>query len=904
MADKIYFQWQNPTLLKTIYPMREVKLRDFLIFFKEIDLWNEFRGKSVDEFPELVRAYEEAQVQAVVRAVGVYKSMREYFLTEDVQSTYQEELNDLDPDEVIQIHSLHNTFKTYFPTYNDVSKEKYFVTERTTTWKARRKEVLRRINEKSIRVKNIAPEHPRKLVEEQELQKLQSVTLAMAERELERLEAFETAISDIEPRKKELDKTRRNSLQRKDELERQMAALAGQITSLETQAGELKGELSMLRNPPDMAGLEAYFTTPDVTKSVLAQFPKANQNLLATLNTIHKELAENYAYTNSVEGKAGVLRTYFWRFKEAQKAAEKDITKRETDLRNMPETWSHRAEWEAALVSQREAGLPALTAELDKIATFQAALDFSQRSETEIATSIEKKGKGLADVEGKLSDLQGQVDERQSELNTIQAALGESDEKKLVEYVPEKKLTIEDIVRWKTKAYQDELSEKDQYELLKLIRQRFNDESGRFPRWLQYMVVHFSGMRYASAHGSWADPKDLLIRLGAPKIEAEIKALSDEEVAQRCQEMIAVYESEGGPKPKLVNAREKEWNQQIGWHLPNVKANGPKSRRNGLTELSKLEAAYEIFCMPIEEVLARLLSMKDQFPSWAWKDIIKLTPLRLTEVNDPNWENLTSQEEQERFTNENYELRTIIDGWKNYDLSAWRDEHSRSLELIVTRAVCNETAEHIQHLRGNQPIGGLAARPPWYLRHEKENQVSREPRPYFVKATDAKPYIPGASVLWLHFTPSEPNVWQIAKQITTLQGEGLLRPGLGGGQKKDSSNAWSYQSSEIVTRTRTFVDNDKKRTIQKEWLGWLHEATIVETAETVDGIVVLTFETALPSDDKGTSSIGMFKKSLAFFLSDGDEDHYNRSFVGYVPDGQPPEGQLEKMLDWDKILPD
>jgi len=39
------------------------------------------------------------------------------------------------------------------------------------------------------------------------------------------------------------------------------------------------------------------------------------------------------------------------------------------------------------------------------------------------------------------------------------------------------------------------------------------------------------------------------------------------------------------------------------------------------------------------------------------------------------------------------------------------------------------------------------------------------------------------------------------------------------------------------------------RVLQQEWLRWMHEATVAEVAETADGPVVLTFETALPYDD-------------------------------------------------------
>ena len=41
---------------------------------------------------------------------------------------------------------------------------------------------------------------------------------------------------------------------------------------------------------------------------------------------------------------------------------------------------------------------------------------------------------------------------------------------------------------------------------------------------------------------------------------------------------------------------------------------------------------------------------------------------------------------------------------------------------------------------------------------------------------------------------------------------------------------------------------------------------------------------------------------LPEILSEGTEDGYNRSFVGYLPEGQVPVADLEGMLDWNKIL--
>jgi len=910
MAESIYFQWQNEILCETIYPMRLEKLRDFLVFFQEVDLWKQFKGKSLAEIPEQVRAYEKAQSASLVRAVETYKSLREYFLTEDITSVFDKKFDEPDLDEIVQINALHDTFRSYFPKYDDVRKEKYFVSERIESWKLRRQEVQRRISSQQRRVNNIQPEHPNRPEEEEKLKRLQSVTLAMLDDELDGLIAFEDAIGNLETRKLELDKTHKTLLRRKDELTRQMEGLRSRMTPLESKKEELAAELARLQNPPDKAALEGYFLTKDVSVVLRAKYPAISQSLLDTLNAVHKELAENYSYTNSVEGKAGTVRTYYWRVREVQRGVQKDITKLEADLRNMPADWSHRAEREAALANGRDIGLPVVTAELNKLTDFQAALLNTQKSEAEIQSMRDSQSQELAGVEKNLSDLQAQAAELQKELDEIEAKLAIPEEESLVAYTPEKPVTVNDIAIWKAQAYEDSLQGKDQYALLDEIHARFAKEPERYPYWLQYMVVHFSGMRYASAHGSWADPKDLLVRLRAPDIEAEVKALDDDAVAKLCAEKVAIYEGKGGnPRPMLADATDKEWTQQIGWNLPNMKSNGPSTRRRGLTEIRKVEDAYEIHSKPTQEVLDTLLSMKSQFPAWAWKIIVKLTPLRLTEVTDPDWEKLTSEEEQESYSHENYPMRRLIDEWANYDATAWREEHGRTHELIVTRAVCNETAEHIQHLRGHQPPGGLTPKPRWYRSNEEKNAIPGDPSSYYVRPKTGEQYTPGASVLWLRFVDKMPNPWQVAKPVETKDKVGLLPSTFSGGRRGGNNDtSWHYKMGEVTTRERTmFIQDDKdkkkgRRVKQQQFLRWIHEATVVEVAETAEGTMVLTYETALPDDYKGTSSIGMFKKPLQYFLSDGDEDFYNRSFVGYVPEGQLPVEHLKAMLDWNKIL--
>jgi hypothetical protein len=270
--------------------------------------------------------------------------------------------------------------------------------------------------------------------------------------------------------------------------------------------------------------------------------------------------------------------------------------------------------------------------------------------------------------------------------------------------------------------------------------------------------------------------------------------------------------------------------------------------------------------------------------------------------------------------------------WKRKHLTGWREEHDRSNRLIVSRAVCNEVAEHIQHLRGHTPPGGLTAKPDWYLKNERIGSGNENDQPFFVKPRKAKDIKKGASILWLRWVKDYPNPWRIAPPRTLKNGDGLLPTELLGrvpanikkalGKNipkiKGNTSAWVYENrGDTFRRSRIRVDEVKitkrrrerrekrkvlSRVLQQEWLRWMHEATVAEVAETADGPVVLTFETALPYDDPRRSTIGIFKRSvsdLQYFVTNRS---FNGVFVGYVPEAEQPEEDLRVMLDWNHIL--
>jgi hypothetical protein len=478
-----------------------------------------------------------------------------------------------------------------------------------------------------------------------------------------------------------------------------------------------------------------------------------------------------------------------------------------------------------------------------------------------------------------------------------------TEEEFLVNYDPKVPVTVKDIVRLKVEQYVKTLDGKDQYQLLADIRARFEKEPKRFPLWLQYMIVHFSGMRYKSAHGSWADPKDLLVRLRVEEVKKAQAALSDADVAAKCAEKVAQYEGNDANKPALAKATDKTWKDKVALHMQGVKANGPKTKRAGLAGLVEEEARYEFMTMTTEQASAKLEAMRSQLPAWAWKMIVMLTQLRTNHATADGWETFSPEEDKVRFADA--ALYPIFSKWASDNIGMWRPEHGRSQELIVTRAVCNETAEHAQHIRGHLPPGGLTDNAARYVKLAAE----KTPGCYFIHPTGAENYTQGASIFWLRYVNSEPSVWQIPKPTQDSNGVGLV-PGefLGKrAQPKGGKNApapavpWDYKGGGM-TRSRTVVGADKKKSTQTQWLRWIHEATAIEVVDTADGTYVYTFETSLPDDFRGTSCLGVFRNTLRWNLDDGAEDNYNRSFVGYAPEGQVPMENLKPLMDWNRIL--
>lgn len=906
MADTLYFQWQNDALAKTIYPLREMKLRDFLIAFQEIDTWAEYKGKNVAGLSAEIQAYHADQARAVKEAYQAYARLRAYFLKPDVRADYAR-FSPIDEAELLEINNLHGTFVTYLnrPNMADVRREKNFVSERVYDWETHRKDIQTRVAAKQRRINAIRdnnPNHPSLPKETQELARLQNVTLAMAEQELTNLYNFVSTYNKIEARKLELYKTKQSALNNRTQVATQLADAQSRLKVAESKQRSASEEVTRLKSPPSLAPLEKYFATPDVSAQLRVNFPAIDAVELATVNGIHKGLSDELVYSKTDAAILTAIHNRGYQLQQAQAAMQKEIVKHTADLGNMPADWKERPARQARLAYLQDTGTKVLAAELKQVNDYAAAFEVSRKPQAELAQTIQAKEKDLAAAQAAYNQVKAETTNLESQVKSIDSALSASEEQYLTDYKPAGNPSLQDLARAKVEQYKASLKDKTASQLLELIAQRFFQQPERYPLWLQYMVVHFSGMRYASAHGSWADPKDLLVSLRTMNAAQDFKKMDDDAIQALCQQKILVYESPAtatGKVPPLATAKDPAWRDKIALHLRQIKSIGPSYRRQGLLDLRLTEESYEVELMSAEQVKEAFEGVKDSLPEWMWKEIVKMTDLRVTQAHDPNWEKLTPEEQEQRYAPQYDQFRQIMDKWTSTYITGWREEHAKSNELIVTRAVCNEVAEHIQHLRGHAPDGGLTAKAPWYMKQEKEKKIPGTPAPYFKRPRTAQDYTPGASVLWLRFVNEEPNPWRIARPLTTLQGDGLIAKELIGVK---SASGWTYATADSVTRSRIAVNDRNAKVKEVQWLRWIHEATVVQVAETADGPIVFTFETALPYEDRRLSTIGLFRHDLDWMLSIGSEDTYNASFVGYVPEFQPPLDDLSRMLDWSKIL--
>ena len=466
MSEKIFYQWQNEHLLRTIYPLREIKLRDFLIHFQEIDVWGEFKNKKIENLDEEVAGFKASKAKLVTSTQTEFQDHITYFQGDLLEFESREGIEVPDPVILDKLRKEHNSFEKYFLSYDRSLLQRIYLDRYVHRVENIRKTMLSEIAQNERNLRNV-PQSSRVEKWKNIVQTLNN-TIPIVDSELNRLYAFSALFKKIKAQKDDLNKRISNKEKERTKIE-----------------NELRWKHSFVQN-----------------------FPKNSKT-------------------------AGF---------------EQDIQQLEEALRNV---------------------------NLD-----------------------------------------------------IQNGLTASIEDRLRAQIERETVSVNDIARWKTELYRQEIEMLDHEQLLEEIVKKFLSDPTRYPLWLQYMVIHFSGMRYRSAHGSWGDPKDLLLSLSIKDIQKEIKQINDEGILTACANEI------GNLRRSLDPGAD---NTEAETHIKRLKSQNPYRRRRALLDYRIDWEKKAIDFLTEEEALAQLEGMKDQLPEWMWKEVVERTPLRLKFATE-NWE--------------------------------------------------------------------------------------------------------------------------------------------------------------------------------------------------------------------------------------------------------------------------
>ena len=157
MAATYNFQWQNSQLLKDIYPMRLQKLRDALIYFKEAELWAQYKDKNISTLTAEVKEYDDGMDMARALAFKQYSSLKNYFMTKEVRG-YFVKYKPVDEEALALIQKNHDLFITSWP--KDIRGERGFIQMRIESFKTQLGFLRDRARYLQRQLEGMAAEHP------------------------------------------------------------------------------------------------------------------------------------------------------------------------------------------------------------------------------------------------------------------------------------------------------------------------------------------------------------------------------------------------------------------------------------------------------------------------------------------------------------------------------------------------------------------------------------------------------------------------------------------------------------------------------------------------------------------------------------------------------------------------
>ena len=483
--------------------------------------------------------------------------------------------------------SLHGNFAVYFKKFEQEKddrardrKERVYVAMRIAEWEQDRKELKQKIARRTNLLAVMDEKSKIKLDKKKELDALEKTVLPALERELGELRKFVVAQSRLEKRKAEFEKRQKAKLAREAELLSDLAEPRRKIEQLEYEQKCLEREVARLISRPTPAEALQDIKKTDLYATIQGRLaasrypvdPRVAKTIIDTVRTTIgdddggffdalQQLVQPWIERGGTSDFAWILsslRNQSDRLRQAQKKLKNVVLSLEAGLRSMSsgsEEWMLRKN----TVDVLDDGLmiEILDEQLNRLETLQASIAHSQKDDASLNEALSAARARLQQIANEIRDVRRESFLDEQELEDVQQALHVTRETFLREFVPDGAVDVKkDIVPFKAQQYYQWLEKKDHAELMNLVFERFFKEPERFPLWLQYMVVHFSGMRYASAHGSWANPRDMLLSLRTLDLQEDFKKswsvepeeddpndgdFSDHEIRVACEAKIDYY---------------------------------------------------------------------------------------------------------------------------------------------------------------------------------------------------------------------------------------------------------------------------------------------------------------------------------------------------------------------------
>src|SRR5688500_17382822 len=163
--------------------MRLQKLRDFLLFYKEADLWAEYKNKNISALAADVKAYEAGMSAGRAAELKQYSDLKKYFLTKDVRTLFAK-YKPIEEEALGLIQKNHDIFIATWP--KDIRGERPFIQSRIESFKTQLGFLRDRVRYLQRQIEGMLPEHPNRPKVEAEYKRKNESALPMVLEEMEK----------------------------------------------------------------------------------------------------------------------------------------------------------------------------------------------------------------------------------------------------------------------------------------------------------------------------------------------------------------------------------------------------------------------------------------------------------------------------------------------------------------------------------------------------------------------------------------------------------------------------------------------------------------------------------------------------------------------------------------------